>query len=548
MNSDNPSYTDRKGKSRTTLSGIRNIVNNWLNIFTSPLGWGNLQKIMSFDELRNYVPSQEGQRVLLNGWRRGSSLGGGEFVARMGVKNDDGGCVASGSGYYWERSLTTFHVWAEMFGAVGDGTTDDIIPLTNAIQYSSANRLELILTNVYAISSPWILPSFSKIKGIENSTTILAKSGWNDAIVKTLNSPTGDYLTITNKDAEVQGIVINGLRIEGGWGGPDDTTTTHTAALQIWAVGTRLNAVQCGYCSGIGMNLGGKSTTTVRYGAPSRYKDLTVSMVGEHGIVIGGSSDNHSTSLIVKNAGIKQHKTYDGIRFGGGGTTRGEQFHVWQSGDAQETNYYTNRVRYGLYLAAWDSMISGCHFEGCAGANIYFLGGRNSVDNVRCYSLWEPGYQVIFLGDGNSFEGHIGAPMNNTAANQVHGFAIGDESTQVQSYNIKARVYGCKFVNYINSAGGGMIELRGGTGISGASGMGTIITGTIPTTDYLSLNTLEYKGIQSGLNIVVNGGRSVSAAGLSSSGNVDMTGLPTADPKVVGRLWKNGAVVQVSAG
>lgn len=437
---------------------------------------------------------------------------------------------------------TIFWHTPEAEGAKGDGVTNDLVSLVITDQKALVSGLPVYLgPKTYAISNVFEFES-NHFFGVEGKTRILALNGWNDAIVKSKGAPAGDYLTINSPSSMVNGVILENIIIEGGWGGPDDTTRTHTEALRIYGAGTKLKGIRCGYVSGVGFNLGGRGNTTIKYGAPSLYTDLRADFTGEHGIVIGGSSDNHTNWLIVRNAGLKQHNTYDGIRFGGGGGTRGAQFHVWQNGDAEITPYYTNRVRYGLYLASYDSEIVSGHIEGCASAQIIFVGARNSVSSFRVYSNWQAGAAVIMLGDANRFIGEVGAPMNNTPSTDVHALQIGDASTTVKNYEFKAYVYGTKFVNYVNS-GGGEVNIQGDLSVSGASGIGTVITGTIPASEWLKLKSPQYTGLRANMNL--NSSSTVSGVDMQASGNLSVGGLVTATgltesiPTVSGRLYKD---------
>jgi hypothetical protein len=437
---------------------------------------------------------------------------------------------------------TIFWHTPEAEGAKGNGVDDDLAALVITDQKALVSGLPVYLgPKTYGISNVFEFES-NNFFGVEGKTRILALNGWNDAIVKSKGAPAGDYLTINSPSSMVNGVILENIIIEGGWGGPDDTTRTHTEALRIYGAGTKLKGIRCGYVSGVGFNLGGRGNTTIKYGAPSLYTDLRADFTGEHGIVIGGSSDNHTNWLIVRNAGLKQHNTYDGIRFGGGGGTRGTQFHVWQSGDAEITPYYTNRVRYGLYLASYDSEIVSGHIEGCASAQIIFVGARNSVSSFRVYSNWQAGAAVIMLGDANRFIGEVGAPMNNTPSTDVHALQIGDASTTVKNYEFKAYVYGTKFVNYINS-GGGEVNIKGDLSVSGASGIGTVITGTIPASEWLKLKSPQYTGLRANMNLTSS--NTVSGVDMQASGNLSVGGLVTATgltesiPTVSGRLYKD---------
>ena len=95
----------------------------------------------SFASLRTTKPLYEGQRVKLIGWSKGSNLGAGEFVGHLGAGTDDGGVVAAGEGYYWERQLTDPILRPEMFGAKANGTNDDTAAILLTLNYAYANNL-----------------------------------------------------------------------------------------------------------------------------------------------------------------------------------------------------------------------------------------------------------------------------------------------------------------------------------------------------------------------------------------------------------------------
>ncbi|QQV92005.1 hypothetical protein MOC16_gp104 [Klebsiella phage vB_KpM_FBKp24] len=92
----------------------------------------------SFEELRTIKPWYEGQRIKLKSYYVNGLTGGGEFVARLTGGVDDGGFIAAGEGYYWERagdeiSLNNYGVYYQDINANGK------INFSNAVQ-SAINR------------------------------------------------------------------------------------------------------------------------------------------------------------------------------------------------------------------------------------------------------------------------------------------------------------------------------------------------------------------------------------------------------------------------
>ncbi len=78
--------------------------------------------VAGFADLRTLKPSQNGQSVSLAGWEKGSSVGGGEFIGHYGNEVDDGGVIASGDGFWWQRNMNPDQLDVTHFGAL-TGTT-----------------------------------------------------------------------------------------------------------------------------------------------------------------------------------------------------------------------------------------------------------------------------------------------------------------------------------------------------------------------------------------------------------------------------------------
>lgn len=103
--------------------------------------------VNSFADLRTLTPLYAGQRIKLKSWASGEKTGGGEFVARFATATDDGGTIASGAGFYWERIFDS-EIDVTFFGADPTGERDSYVSLMNALNYSSNNK---ILVKQYGI-------------------------------------------------------------------------------------------------------------------------------------------------------------------------------------------------------------------------------------------------------------------------------------------------------------------------------------------------------------------------------------------------------------
>lgn len=402
---------------------------------------------------------------------------------------------------------------------------------------------------VYTVDRPVILPSKTVLVGTQGLTKIVASASWNGPVVMSKDAPAGDYLAINVPSAMVYGVYIFGIIIESGWKGTTDDSRYHTECLRIYGAGTILKGVRVGKCRGDGANLGGRGLTAIDYGAPSLYSDVRADLIGKNGITIGGSSDNHTQNIVVRNAGLLEHDVYYCIGIGPGGGTRGNEYHTWHSGDAQITPLYRNRPKYGLYLAGWDTYITNGHFEGAASAQIANFGGRNQVTNVRAYSTWDPDKcTVLVAGPAFKFVGNIGAPMNNVPANRCHAFQLGTADIQVNQVEITAQVNGQKFVNYVNAGGSNSIAVRGTLGIAGASGIGTLVTGTVPDDNELTIIAEPYKGKRLGLNLILTGDKGLTCRDVNSTGQISgvnalltgkvmLTGLSSDIPTTPGTVY-----------
>lgn len=148
VNSDNETYADRFGNPRFTLKGILNSIQSFFSDLGNPTGFSKIGQVESFAKLRTTQVVTEGQRVLLSGYYAGSSVGGGQFIGHLGTASDDGGCVAAGVGYYWERIVDEY-ITPEMYGAKGDGVTDDRDALIAAGNSKYANVLSFTKGKVH---------------------------------------------------------------------------------------------------------------------------------------------------------------------------------------------------------------------------------------------------------------------------------------------------------------------------------------------------------------------------------------------------------------
>lgn len=145
-------------------------------------------QVESFAALREFKPWWDGQVVYLKGYYEGSTSGGGEFVGHFGTNTDDGGVVASGAGFYWERAEIT-EITTYMFGITEEG--DHTAILQKMIDKTLTGRLV--------------------INHMLNITRVVLKTGIN-----LLFKGTDSGITSTGTTSPIYAVDSTDIVIEGG--------------------------------------------------------------------------------------------------------------------------------------------------------------------------------------------------------------------------------------------------------------------------------------------------------------------------------------------
>lgn len=109
-------------------------------------GYKYIGEVSSFSELRNLRPTADGVRVKLRGYFNNSAMGGGDFIGFLGNSlSDDGGCVASGTGYYWVRDEHE-KIIPQYYGATPENT-------------DNANYFQAMLAGATVLGLPIYIPA-----------------------------------------------------------------------------------------------------------------------------------------------------------------------------------------------------------------------------------------------------------------------------------------------------------------------------------------------------------------------------------------------------
>lgn len=129
--------TDEKQDDQV-VTAIKKIAGESVKVnFTSlsnPDGYKLVGRCKSIAELRTIRPTEHGQRILVEAYHEGMTVGGGEWTADLSgaIKTDDGvKCVVLPTGEKWLNTKVNLH--AVDYGVVGNGSFDDTQYIINYI-------------------------------------------------------------------------------------------------------------------------------------------------------------------------------------------------------------------------------------------------------------------------------------------------------------------------------------------------------------------------------------------------------------------------------
>lgn len=167
-------------------------------------GFDLITPVANFNMLRALPVTKEGQRVRLSGYNTGTAVGAGEFIGHYGVGTDDGGIIASGPGFYWQRVLPDGLVRASHFN-LGSGVDE-----TTKYKSFCAAPYDKVLDQNVIVSGLGILADNTSIAAINGSTITLSAS-----ISDPTGSNQGQCLKAGNY-SKLSNLVINGGAFGGG--------------------------------------------------------------------------------------------------------------------------------------------------------------------------------------------------------------------------------------------------------------------------------------------------------------------------------------------
>ena len=148
--------------------------------------------IESLAQLRLTKPSKKGDRVFLASVNIDQNEGGGEFIAtqKAGLVDDGGTIIASPiSGIYWVR-INYDSITPEMFGAKGDGVSDDYSALQAAA--NKKDKPQYLADKTYRTSKPVEWFSAQIIKGSKGGSSKISKFSASTSGITGRTNPAGN--------------------------------------------------------------------------------------------------------------------------------------------------------------------------------------------------------------------------------------------------------------------------------------------------------------------------------------------------------------------
>lgn len=286
--------------------------------------------------------------------------------------------------------MQTF-VTPQMYGAKGDGVTDD----TTAIQSAVNNGNHVLLPEgVYCISAPIILKDDTTFEGVSSKNCVITGvSGYNGNFIESEN-----YDQLQNgTGVQPSNITIKNLTIRG-----NKNFTAAGDGISMFAMCPVIDSVIVEDVNGNGIVLDYNEALADMQNNQTMegtFRNITVKNCGEHGILFNGPHDSYFDNIVVISPSQKAHNTYDCF-YSENACFRMNHFHGWN----MATWFSEKRARYAMNIAnVADCFITNSHFEGASTANVKCVGNYNlSFVNCSFYAM-HGRYNVLTGANGAIF-------------------------------------------------------------------------------------------------------------------------------------------------
>lgn len=196
---------------------------------------GDVEPVASFAALRTRVPAKDGEVVHLisynDDWKLAGrrAEGGGRFIGYKKAGTDDGGVIAAGSNFYWQRDCDYSKLTVVDFGAKSDGTTDCAPACLRMYNWAKSKGEPLMALGLQFPPGDFALGKFDvsaayigkfRLAGNPNSygyfgSTRLKLIGANDEYAVTVNA----------RQVDISWIIINGQSVPAKNGQPANLNT-----------------------------------------------------------------------------------------------------------------------------------------------------------------------------------------------------------------------------------------------------------------------------------------------------------------------------------
>ena len=128
---------------------------------------GQFLSLNTIKELLQKIPDKEGEKVFVSGFNRVNDSGGGIFVSQRDNNSitDYGFIFRINESWIWKRQTDLSFITPEMFGAIGDGKTNDTESLQRCIDYiySSFRGGAIVFSNKTYVCNLMLKPGVSLV-------------------------------------------------------------------------------------------------------------------------------------------------------------------------------------------------------------------------------------------------------------------------------------------------------------------------------------------------------------------------------------------------
>lgn len=369
-------------------------------------------------------------------------------------------------------------VSVKLFGATGNGTTDDTAAIQAALDYQRLTPMNdtsgvgavLIPSGIYVISATLEMGTNAVIIGENVHTTILQlKSGSNTTVLDGFdykNSHTSLFYTSVWRtgsgtagpfggDAGCYNVQLSGFTIDG-----NRANNTAGNGLVVYGSGFDIQDIQVLNCANYGIVTQWFSSTGSPPSFPNGqieafYMNITVSQCGQNCFHNDGPHDSIMEKVICIAPSLTTVKTGDAFHFGTHWTGKLNCCHGW-------TDQGADSMRYALYDAGI-TLYTNCDFEGAAvdncffdttatpqmyGCNIYFL---NTVAGF--------GYNIVLQNNNSVINANLGASAHVATCTAIQ---LGTSSHAAAGNIIQCMISGVQSaIDFAHDGGLNQIEING---------------------------------------------------------------------------------------